>query len=84
MKESLSFMPEGWRVPRLWMRRISCRLRLSLLPEMGERARIFISETQWLPEVKCLATGIFPLSLPPFLVLLLRSCSLFIIISPVI
>ena len=43
MKESLSFMPEGWRVPRLWMRRISCRLRLSLLPEMGQRARIFIS-----------------------------------------
>ena len=55
MKESLSFMPEGRRVPRLWMRRISCRLQLSLLPEMGQRARIFISETQWLPEVKCLA-----------------------------
>ena len=25
---------------------------------MGQRARIFISETQWLPEVKCLATGL--------------------------
>ena len=49
MMEGLSFMPEGWRVPRLWMRRISCRLRLSLLPEIGQRARIFISETQWLP-----------------------------------
>ena len=58
MKESLSFMPEGWRVPRLWMRHISCRLRLSLLPEMGQRARIFISKTQWSPEVKCLATGL--------------------------
>ena len=45
MKESLSFagkshMPEGWRVPRLWMYRISCRLRLSLLPEMGQRAQM--------------------------------------------
>ena len=51
-------------VPRLWMRRISCRLRLSLLPEMGQRARIFISETQW-PEVKCLATGFVLLWLMP-------------------
>ena len=42
MKDSLSFMPEGWRVPSLWMRRISCRLRLSLVPEMGQRALIFI------------------------------------------
>ena len=46
MSVSLSFKPEGWRVPRLWMRRISCRLRLSLLPEMGQRARILTSETQ--------------------------------------
>ena len=58
MKESLSFMPEGWRVPRLWKRRISCRLRLSLLPEMGQRAQIFISETHLFPEVKSLATGL--------------------------
>ena len=32
-------------MPSLEMRRISCLLRLSLLPEMGQRARIFISET---------------------------------------
>ena len=48
-------MPEGWRVPSLRMRRISCRLRLSLVSDMGQRALIFISETQWQPEVKCLA-----------------------------
>ena len=41
------------------MRRISCLLRLSLLPEMGQRARIFVSETQWLSLLKCLATGWF-------------------------
>ena len=52
-------MPRGWTVPSLEMRRISCLLRLSLLPEMGQRARIFISETQWLPLLKCLATGWF-------------------------
>ena len=52
-------MPRGWTVPSLEMRRISCLLRLSLLPGMGQRARIFISETQWLPLLKCLATGWF-------------------------
>ena len=52
-------MPRGWTVPSLEMRRISCLLRLSLLPEMGQRARIIISETQWLPLLKCLATGWF-------------------------
>ena len=62
MKDSISFMPEGlfslmpqvvyyispegWRVPSLWMRRISCRVRLSLVPVMGQRALNFISETQ--------------------------------------
>ena len=44
------FKPEGWRVPRLWMRRISCRLWPSLAPEMEQRARILISGTQSLPE----------------------------------
>ena len=52
-------MPRGWAVPGLEMRRISCPLRLSLLPEMGQRARISISETQRLPLLKCLATGWF-------------------------
>ena len=46
-------------MPSLEMRRISCPLRLSLLPEMGQRARIFISERQLLPLLKCLATGWF-------------------------
>ena len=46
-------------MPSLEMRHISCLLRLSLLPEMGQRARIFISEKQWLPLLKCLATGWF-------------------------
>ena len=36
-------------MPSLEMRRISCLLRLSLLPEMEQRVRIFISETQRLP-----------------------------------
>ena len=31
-------------MPSLEMRCISCLLQLSLLPEMGQRARIFISE----------------------------------------
>ena len=43
MKVSLLFKPERWRVP---MRSISRRLRLSLLPEMVQMARILISETQ--------------------------------------
>ena len=33
-------------VPSLEMRRISCLLRPPLLPEMGQRARIFMSEIQ--------------------------------------
>jgi hypothetical protein len=33
----------AWTVPNLEIRRISCLLRLSLLLEMGQRARIFIS-----------------------------------------
>ena len=37
---------KGCTVPSLEMRRISCLLRLSLLPEMGQRARIFMSEVQ--------------------------------------
>ena len=37
---------KGCTVPSLEMRRISCPLRLSLLPEMGQRARIFMSEMQ--------------------------------------
>ncbi len=37
---------KGCTVPSLEMRRISCLLRLSLLPEMGQRARIFMSEMQ--------------------------------------
>ena len=35
-------------VPILKMRRFSCLLRLSLPPEMGEMAQIFISEIEWL------------------------------------
>ena len=35
----------------------SCLLQLSLLPEMGQRARISISETLWFPVLKCLTTG---------------------------
>ena len=61
MKEKRSLIPRGCTVPSLEMRRISCLLRLSLptlrLPEMGQRTRIFMSEIQWLPELKCLATG---------------------------
>ena len=37
----------GWTVPSLEMRRISCLLRLSLLPEMGQRARISVSENRF-------------------------------------
>ena len=33
-------------------------LRLSLLTEMGQRARIFLSETLWLPLLRCLGTGL--------------------------
>ena len=39
MKDTLSFMPEG--VPSLGMRRISCPLRLCLVPEMGQKDLIF-------------------------------------------
>ncbi len=46
MKEKRSLIPRGCTVPSLEMRRISCLLRLSLLPEMGQRARIFMSEMQ--------------------------------------
>ncbi len=35
MKEKRSLIPRGCTVPSLEMRRISCLLRLSLLPEMG-------------------------------------------------
>ncbi len=41
-----SLIPRGCMVPSLEMRRISCLLRLSLLPELGQRARIFMSEMQ--------------------------------------
>ena len=41
-----SLIPNGCTVPSLEMRRISCLLRLSLLPAMGQRARIFMSEMQ--------------------------------------
>ena len=37
--------PIGCKVPSLEMRSISWLLRLSLLPEMGQRARIFMSKT---------------------------------------
>ena len=37
-------MPRGWSVPSLEIRHISCFLPPSLLPETGQRARIFISE----------------------------------------
>ena len=36
---------KGEQCQSLDMRRISCRLRLSLLPEMGQRAQITVSET---------------------------------------
>ena len=39
MSEEVIFMPKGCKVPSLKMRRISCLLRLLLLPEMGQRAR---------------------------------------------
>ena len=45
-------------VPILKMRRFSCLLRLSLQPEMGEMAQIFISEIEWLAALKCRATGL--------------------------
>ncbi len=45
-QEKRSLTPSGCTVPSLEMRRISCLLRLSLLPEMGQRARIFMSEMQ--------------------------------------
>ena len=45
-------------VPILKMRRFSCLLRLSLPPEMGEMAQIFISEIEWLAALKCRATGL--------------------------
>ena len=32
--------------------------RLSLPPEMGEMAQIFISEIEWLAALKCRATGL--------------------------
>ena len=41
-----SLIPRGCTVPSLEMRCISCLLRLPLLPEMGKRARIFMSEMQ--------------------------------------
>ena len=40
-------------VPILKMRRFSCLLRLSLLPEMGEIAQTFMSEIEWLAALKC-------------------------------
>ena len=46
MKEKRSLIPRGCTVPSLEMRRISCLLQLPLLPEMGQRARIFMSEMQ--------------------------------------
>ena len=45
-------------VPILKMRRFSCLLRLSLPPEMGEMAQIFISEIEWLAALKCRGTGL--------------------------
>ena len=39
MKEKRSLIPRGCSVPSLEMRRISCLLRLPLLPEMRQRAR---------------------------------------------
>ena len=45
-------------VPILKMRRFSCLLRLSLPPEMGEMAQIFISEIEWLAALKCRVTGL--------------------------
>ena len=45
-------------VPILKMRRFSCLLRVSLPPEMGEMAQIFISEIEWLAALKCHATGL--------------------------
>ena len=50
-------------VPILKMRRFSCLLRLSLPPEMGEMAQIFISEIEWLAALKCRATGLSTSSL---------------------
>ena len=45
-------------VPILKMRCFSCLLRLSLPPEMGEMAQIFISEIEWLAALKCRTTGL--------------------------
>ena len=58
IKENRSLSPWGWMVPILKMRRFSCLLRLSLPPEMGEMAQIFISEIEWLAALKCRATGL--------------------------
>ena len=44
--------------PILKMRCFLCLLRLSLPPEMGEMAQIFISEIEWLAALKCRATGL--------------------------
>ena len=58
IKENRSLSPWGWMVPILKMRRFSCRLRLSLPPEMGEIAQTFMSEIEWLATLKCRATGL--------------------------
>ena len=45
-------------VPMLKMRCFSCLLWLLLPPEMSEIAQTFISETEWLAELKCHATDL--------------------------
>ena len=40
-----SYMPKRYKFSSLKVRRISCLSRLSLLPEMGQRSRILMSET---------------------------------------
>ena len=56
-KDKLYYMPKGCTIPSFEMRGISCLLRLSLLPKLGQRPPIFMSETTWLQELKSLAIG---------------------------
>ena len=52
MKEKRPLIPRECTVLSLEMKRVSCLLRLSLLPEMEQRARIFMSEYAMTTRIK--------------------------------
>ena len=56
LEQSIIIIESEIKPPSSEMRHISCLLRVSLLSEMGQRAQIFISETLWLPLLKCLGS----------------------------